>query len=419
MASFSIIAPLEIYAALQRLGLIPVWPILPNPITLIPFTPLSLVQAPSLPLNISLHVCVQLTKSLILSPLTLWWILFYGKLHVDKKLYGYLRLALPKPENPDPYSIKGALEDDLDNDTVPGLGFIKDHDNISIGYDRSLFDEVKEDVLGLVNGLWKLVSEPMRRKKAEELREEELDEEEPEEEEPEEEPEEEEEEPEEKEEEPEEEEPEEEKPEEKEHEENVSDSEEELSQIPHYNLATHSRPFYEGHLLPTIEDSLLAMQAAEVPENSDDDIPFLYRHGETQTETSNVPDTPAPGLSQPASPSPMPSSATLSLPDPEIHASPTPTNTTPTNTIQPPTDLSSMPQSDEPHTNNISEPPIPKPMPVPDPRTYLALAPTPCSSPRKYLISSSSHLRPHLSPCHSLNRPPRRRHGIPPLNSPS
>lgn len=325
MASFSIIGPLEIFAALQRLGLIPGWPILPNPMALIPFTPLSLVQLPNLPSNFSLQGCVQLISSLILSPLTLWWILFYGKIHVDKKLYGYLRLALPKPENPDPYSIKGALEDDLDNDTVPGLGFIKDHNNIMMGDDRNLFEEVKKDVLALVNGFWKLFSEPIKEKREEEPEEE-----------------------------------------------NMSDSEEELSQIPHYNLGTHSQPFYEGVVLPTIEDSMSAMQAAEVPDPSDDDLPFLYRHG-TQTETSNIPDTPAPPSPRPASPSPMPSSATVPLPDPETHASPTPTNANSNNAFQPPNNLSTMPQSDESHENNISEPPIPKPSISSQPRTYLAL----------------------------------------------
>lgn len=40
---------------------------------------------------------------------------------MSRKLYAYMRAALPKPTKPDKYSLQAAKETDLDEDTVPGL----------------------------------------------------------------------------------------------------------------------------------------------------------------------------------------------------------------------------------------------------------------------------------------------------------
>lgn len=76
---------------------------------------------------------------------------------MDKRLYACMRLVLPKPDNPDSCSIKGALDDELDNDTIPGLGFIKNHDGTA-AREGTLLEELKKDVLGLCDGFWRLVN---------------------------------------------------------------------------------------------------------------------------------------------------------------------------------------------------------------------------------------------------------------------
>lgn len=68
-----------------------------------------------------------------------------------------MRLILPKPDNPDACSIKGALDDEFDNDTIPGLGFIKNYDRTAVR-EGTLLEELKKDVLGLCDGLWRLVN---------------------------------------------------------------------------------------------------------------------------------------------------------------------------------------------------------------------------------------------------------------------
>ncbi|MCJ1261404.1 hypothetical protein MMC22_001268 [Lobaria immixta] len=156
-ASFAIIAQFEIFATLQRLILIPSWPLLPHPSALIPLMSLSPVRARRISSGFSLGWLGQLLGSLIVSPLPLWWILCYGKLQVDKRLYAYTRLVLPKPDNPDFSSIKGALEDEFDNDTISGLGFIRNHDG-SVKREGTLLEELKKDVLDLYDGLLKLVN---------------------------------------------------------------------------------------------------------------------------------------------------------------------------------------------------------------------------------------------------------------------
>lgn len=156
-ASFTVIAPFEFLATLQRLGLVPSWPTFSHLLALIPLMPLSPIRARTPPSGFSLGWCGQLVGSFLVSPLPLWWILFYVKTQVDKRLYACMRLFLPKPDNPDTYSMEGALEDELDNDTIPGLGFIKNSDG-SATPEGTLMEELKKDVLRLCDGVWKLVN---------------------------------------------------------------------------------------------------------------------------------------------------------------------------------------------------------------------------------------------------------------------
>ena len=68
-----------------------------------------------------------------------------------------MRWVLPQPNNPDACCIKGAIADELDNDTIPGLGFLKD-DNGFAACEESLLEELKKDGLDLYSGLLKLVN---------------------------------------------------------------------------------------------------------------------------------------------------------------------------------------------------------------------------------------------------------------------
>ena len=161
-ASFVILAPLEIFATLQRLDLVPSWPLFPDPIALVPFTPGSPIQAHSTIRISGLDYCAHLLTSLALSPLMLWWILFYIKTQVDQKLYSYMRIGLPKPDWPDIHSWKGAREDELDSDTIPGLGLTRDLNDFGCYKPTTLYDEVKTDLVGLfmsvreVLGRWRI-----------------------------------------------------------------------------------------------------------------------------------------------------------------------------------------------------------------------------------------------------------------------
>lgn len=46
----------------------------------------------------------------------------------DRIAFEVSRKVLPKPDNPDRYSIEAAMQDGLDDDTAPGLGSMKDYD---------------------------------------------------------------------------------------------------------------------------------------------------------------------------------------------------------------------------------------------------------------------------------------------------
>ena len=119
--SLTLLAPLEIFATLQQLDLLPAWPILPHPADIVPLSPSSPVQWPALPDCLGIRSSLSLLTSLFLSPLFLWGMLYWARPLVSQKLYAYLRAALPKPTNPDRYSFQAAKESEIDGNSVPGL----------------------------------------------------------------------------------------------------------------------------------------------------------------------------------------------------------------------------------------------------------------------------------------------------------
>ena len=60
--------------------------------------------------------------ALLTSPILLLWILFYARGEVDERLYLYMRLALPKPSNPDLDSMEAAIVEGYNTNDILGLG---------------------------------------------------------------------------------------------------------------------------------------------------------------------------------------------------------------------------------------------------------------------------------------------------------
>ncbi|KAL2045830.1 hypothetical protein ABVK25_012012 [Lepraria finkii] len=116
-----ILFPLEIFGTLQELHLLPAWPIYPHPRIFIPFSPSSPFQMPDIPEHLSFRSYSRLLVSLVLSPLIIRVVAGRIRPRVMQKVYAYMRAALPKPQNPDKYSVQGAKEGDLDEDHIPGL----------------------------------------------------------------------------------------------------------------------------------------------------------------------------------------------------------------------------------------------------------------------------------------------------------
>lgn len=156
--TFTMIAPFEIFAVLQRLDLLPSWPFFPSLMALIPFTLGSPIQVQGVARTSNVSYSKSLMTSLALSPLSLWWLLFYAKTHIDQKFYTYMRIVLPKPDFPDIFSWKGAREDGLDNDAIPGLGSTKDPDGYVYYKPLTLIGALKNDILPLTSFFEKIWS---------------------------------------------------------------------------------------------------------------------------------------------------------------------------------------------------------------------------------------------------------------------
>jgi len=120
-ASSVLLAPLQMYATLQRLNLLPGWPWLPSPKAFVPFSETSPLQMSALPNPLTFSSSLAFSPSLTVSPIFLWCVMGWTKPRISSKLRAYIRAALPKPHYPDRYSLQAAKEDELDNDSIPGL----------------------------------------------------------------------------------------------------------------------------------------------------------------------------------------------------------------------------------------------------------------------------------------------------------
>src|SRR5256886_9879266 len=78
-----------------------------------------LLQLPMMPVAITARTVVRLVWSSITSPIALLYRFCH---YIDYQSSILIRDLVTKPDYPDPWSIKGAIEDELDKDTIPGLG---------------------------------------------------------------------------------------------------------------------------------------------------------------------------------------------------------------------------------------------------------------------------------------------------------
>ena len=109
------------FSTLQRLDLVSAWPIFPCFRSFIPLSVSSPIHMPALRDSFSFRSYADILASLAVSPLFLWGLIYWARPSVSQKLYAYMRAALPKPTEPDKYSLQAAKETDLDEDSVPGL----------------------------------------------------------------------------------------------------------------------------------------------------------------------------------------------------------------------------------------------------------------------------------------------------------
>lgn len=148
VATFTLITELEVFAVLQRLGLLPSWPPSPSLISLIPFRASSPIQL--LPSFFSPGGGPGALYSLMLSPLFLFWVILYGKLQLNRWLYEYIRLALPRPVNPDNYSVRGALRFEGTDVLIPEFEF-DPHEEFCC---ERLLAQLRRDISASVERIW-------------------------------------------------------------------------------------------------------------------------------------------------------------------------------------------------------------------------------------------------------------------------
>lgn len=116
------LTPFKIFSTLQHQGLLPAWPPVPHPKAFVPFSPSSPLRLPNVPDRVDRASCLQFLASVAVSPVVLLCIRSWIRPLVDHKVQKYTRAALPAPDFPDVYSIQAVVEDEIDRDTIPGLG---------------------------------------------------------------------------------------------------------------------------------------------------------------------------------------------------------------------------------------------------------------------------------------------------------
>ena len=150
-ATYLVIFQLKAFTMLQALDLAPSWPLLPKMSSLIPFTSTSCIQVPPRPMQWTSSSSIEFATSIMLSPLVLQLAIDYTQAIVFKRLVEYGQLVFPRPDNPDNYSIKAARAGDLDDSTVPGLGFWSEPNASNVARQGSVVKAIRTDIQGEFN----------------------------------------------------------------------------------------------------------------------------------------------------------------------------------------------------------------------------------------------------------------------------
>ena len=137
--SFLTILPLEFYHHLQQLGLASAQPLLPNPfrLSLVTFWR-SLI--PTAPNGWTLESLTSFTISLFLSPISLYFCMRPIEYVFETVLPKYARVAIPRPDNPDQFSERGATDEDFPISSVGGPVSKEGR------YSRTVIGEITQDV---------------------------------------------------------------------------------------------------------------------------------------------------------------------------------------------------------------------------------------------------------------------------------
>lgn len=134
IAAFVVIAPLEVFATLQRLNLCPDSALLPRLWAMIPFSSLSPFQRW---LPNTQRTFGTFSKALISSPFILLWLLVNVKSCVNKRIYVYVRWLIPKPINWTFNSELAAKGDDLTSGVLPSRPLNDDSQKTSDYFTRA------------------------------------------------------------------------------------------------------------------------------------------------------------------------------------------------------------------------------------------------------------------------------------------
>ncbi|KAI9769574.1 MAG: hypothetical protein M1835_006697 [Candelina submexicana] len=120
-ALFLLLAPLKIHSTLQLLSLAPARPAFPPLFSLIPFSPSSYVQCAAFPTHVTIESVSAWASSVVTSPVAVLWVSQLTRTFIGSRMFHQLIRYIPKPDNPDAYSSKAAIEDSLDASILPGL----------------------------------------------------------------------------------------------------------------------------------------------------------------------------------------------------------------------------------------------------------------------------------------------------------
>lgn len=133
---------IQFHFTLQQIGLLPFRPFLPSLMALVPFTATSLIRPFRLPHAWTVSESLDTRASLATSPIVLHYFLGIAMKAVSSKADDHVRLALPKPDNP--------------NNTSMAVAFVRQDDSAYIGGFDILIDDKTHELVRDVHAVREL-----------------------------------------------------------------------------------------------------------------------------------------------------------------------------------------------------------------------------------------------------------------------